>query len=244
LAVTAVIRRCRPFLDACALAALFTLAAPAARADGALTPLERRWMAAGMPVLQHARASALPLDIVVQPDDEPDASPIAMAIKDGRCKLVVSMRGNPRIDRLAASVPPALFGPIVEAVFAHEVAHCWRWSRGAWNTLPAGFVDHLDDAPAGVDAALVRAMHETRREEGYADLVGLAWTRRTHPGDYAGVLGWFKRVRRDEFEGEHHDTGIWLRLVHDPAAFDVGGDLFRQAEALWKRGLRASTDAP
>jgi hypothetical protein len=58
------------------------------------------------------------------------------------------------------------------------------------------------------------------------------------------VLGWFKRVRRDEFEGEHHDTGIWLRLGRDPAAFDVGGDLFRQAEALWKRGLRASTDAP
>ena len=236
--------RHRPLLVALALAALSVLAAPAARADGALTPLERRWIAAGLPVLQHARASGLPLDIVVQPDDEPDASPIAMAIKDERCKLVVSMRGNPRTDKLAGSIPPALFGAVVEAVFAHEIGHCWRWSRGVWNTVPAGFVDHLDEPSSGVDPELARAMHETRREEGYADLVGLAWTWHAHPADYARVLGWFERVRLDEFEGEHHDTGIWLRLVHDPLVFDVRGDLFSQAEALWKRGLRASTDAP
>ena len=231
------IRR-RSLLVALALAALSVLAAPAARADGALTPLERRWIAAGLPVLEHARASGLPLDIVVQPDDEPDASPIAMAIQDERCKLVVSMRGNPRTDKLAASVPPALFGAVAEAVFAHEIAHCWRWSRGVWNTVPAGFVDHLDEAPSGVDPELVRAMHETRREEGYADLVGLAWTGRAHPADYAGVLAWFERVRQDEFEGEHHDTGIWLRLARDPAAFGAAATLFEQAQPLWERGLR------
>jgi len=238
-----VIRRCRPLFAALSLATLLgAFAAPPAHADGALTPLERRWIAAGMPVLQHARASGLPLDIVVQPIDEPDASPIAMAIKDERCKLVISMRGNPRTDKLAASVPPALFGAVAEAVFAHEIAHCWRWSRGVWNTVPAGFVERVDghaaSERAGAQAQGERAMRDTRREEGYADLVGLAWTGRAHPADYAGVLAWFERVRQDEFEGEHHDTGIWLRLARDPAAFGAAATLFEQAQPLWERGLR------
>ena len=220
--------RCRPLLAGLVLVALFS--SPVAHADGTLSAAERQWIEAGMPALRYARSSGLPLDIVVQPGSEPD----------GRCKLVVSMRGNPRADALVAGVPPRLFVPIVEAVFAHEIAHCWRWSRGAWNKLPAGFVDRAIEAP-GVDpahAALARSMLETRREEGYADLVGLAWTRRSHPGDYAGVLAWLERVRQDEFEGEHHDTGAWLRLVRDPAAFGDAPTLFEQAEPLWERGLR------
>ena len=193
-----------------------------------------------MPALRDARSSGLPLDIVVQPEAEPEASPIAMAIQDGRCKLVVSMRGNPRADALVAGVPSTLFAPVVEAVFAHEIAHCWRWSRGVWNKLPAGFVERSVEGPGvdGAHAALARTMLETRREEGYADLVSLAWTRRSHPGDYPGVLAWLEHVRADEFEGEHHDTGVWLRLVRDPGAFGDAATLFEQAEPLWESGLR------
>jgi hypothetical protein len=228
------------------LAALLA-SASSAQADAALTPTESRWITAGTPVVRHALAARLPIDIVVQPDDEPDASPIAMGIKDGRCKLVLSLRGNPGAAALDRSVPPGLFDAAAEAVFAHEIGHCWRWVHGIWKALPAGFstaVDDLvDDAPEGVAfaalAAQRREMNETRREEGYADLVGLAWTRRAHPAQYGAVLEWLERFRDDGPAGAHHDTTAWLRLAGDPSVFSVAGDLFGEAEALWAAGVRA-----
>jgi hypothetical protein len=220
---------------------LIVLTAPHARADGALTGIETQWIGAGMPVVRYGRAQQLPIDIVVQPGDEPEASPIAMGIKDGRCKLVLSMRGNPGATALRASVPADLFSAIVEAVFAHEVAHCWRYMQGQWNALPAGFADQADDVADNSEiVTLKRQMRETRREEGYADLVGLAWTRQAHPQHYASVHGWFERFRIDAQPGEHHDTGAWLQLATAPSAFDPAQELFRQAESLWERGLRAT----
>jgi hypothetical protein len=226
------------------IAALVLAAASAAQAGEPLSARERGWLAAGMPVVHAARARGLPLDIVVQPTDQPDASPIALGIARDRCQLVLSMRGNPGADALVESVPPEGFDAIVEAVFAHEIGHCWRWTQGVWHALPAGFADAPDD-PADVHepealAAMRRAMRETRREEGYADLVGLAWTRRAHPAHYAQVLEWLERFRDDALPGDHHDTGPWLRLVADPAAFGAEPDPFRAAQPLWERGLRAA----
>ncbi|HEX7441419.1 MAG TPA: hypothetical protein VF319_15125 [Caldimonas sp.] len=222
------------------LAAL-TLIAPGAWADAPITEAEARLIAAGMPVVRYARRHDLPVDIVVQPDATPEASPIAMGIKDGRCKLVLSMRGNPDATALLASVPPGLYDAVVEAVFAHEIGHCWRYVQGKWNALPAGFANAAEDADIADDAELAslqRAMRETRREEAFADLVGLAWTRRAHPQQYASVRAWFERFRIDTVRGEHHDTGAWLRLAREPSAFDGAGGLFRPAEVLWERGLR------
>ena len=223
------------------LAALM-LWGPCTRAqEAALTDGERKWIAAGMPVVRDARRQALPVDIVVQPGAQPDASPIAMAIKDGRCKLVLSLRGNPGADALLASLPAKLFDAAAEAVFAHEVGHCWRYVRGAWNVLPAGFSDGGDEPGDSAQLAeLKRGMSLTRREEGYADLVGLAWTRRAHPAQYAAVLHWLEQFRDDGPSGTHHDTSAWLHLARDPAAFDTAGDVFHQAEALWAQGLRAA----
>lgn len=221
-------------------AAALLLIAPFARADGRLTELEARWIAAGMPVVRYARSVELPVDIVVQPDDEPGASPIAMGIKDGRCKLVLSMRGNPGAGTLANSIAPALFDAVVEAVFAHEMGHCWRYVQGEWNALPSGFTRPVDDDPS--DAGRLDARQpspESRREEGYADLVGLAWTRRTHPAQYAEVRAWLERFRADAAPGEHHDTGAWLRVAREASAFDPAESLFRQAKLLWERGARA-----
>ncbi len=223
------------------LAAL-TLIAPGAWADAPITEAEARLIAAGMPVVRYARRHDLPVDIVVQPDATPEASPIAMGIKDGRCKLVLSMRSNPGATALLASVPPGLYDAVAEAVFAHEIGHCWRYVQGKWNALPAGFADASEDADDEADVELVslrRAMRETRREEAFADLVGLAWTRRAHPQQYAAVRVWFEGFRIDAAQGEHHDTGAWLRLAREPSAFDAAGGLFRPAQALWERGLRA-----
>lgn len=221
------------------LAALLLPGAPAPAQD-ALTPIETKWTAAALPVVRAARARRLPVDIVVQPDAQPDASPIAMGIKDGRCELVVSFRANPGAEALQASVPAALFEAAAEAVFAHEIGHCWRWMQGEWHSLPAGFAEAAGEAGDTPEiAALRRAMRGTRREEGYADLVGLAWTRRAHPAQYAAVRDWLERYRADALPGEHHDTGAWLQLAREPSAFGPGDDMFRSALALWEQGLRA-----
>ena len=215
--------------------AALMLAAPFAQADARLSETETRWIAAGMSVIRYARGADLPIDIVVQPSDQPGASPMAMGIKDGRCKLVLSMRGNPGATALVASVPADLFDAVVGAVFAHEIGHCWRYVQGEWNALPAGFSRPAGDA---ADAAPKPSLGESRNEEGYADLVGLAWTRRAHPQQYGEVRNWLERFRADALPGEHHDTAAWLRRAPEPSSFDPSVSLFQQAKLLWEREMR------
>ena len=216
--------------------AMLMLAAPSAWADARLTDTETRWIAAGMSVVRYARGANLPVDIVVQPGDEPGASPVAMGIKDGRCKLVLSMRGNAGATALVGSVPPAAFDAVVSAVFAHEIGHCWRYVQGEWNALPSDFTRPSNDAAAHAEP--MPALGESRREEGYADLVALAWTRRAHPQQYGEVRGWLERFRADALPGEHHDTGAWLRRAREPSSFDPSVPLFEQAKRLWEREVR------
>lgn len=220
------------------------LASAAAATGGGLTETESRWLAAGAPVLDYARQHRLPLDIVVQPQATPGHAPLAMGFVDGRCKLVFSMRGNPSLDATSASIPPPLFAPVVEAVTAHEIGHCWRYVRGVWHTLPAGFVDA--SMPAADDeelARLLRDMRETRREEGFADLVGLAWARLRHPGRYAEVHDWLTKVREHQpMAGAHHDTRVWVRLAGRPGAFGPETSVFEAALQLWKEGLLNDDD--
>ena len=59
-----------------ALAGLL-LMLPAARAVD-LTPIERTWLEAALPVLSFARQQALPLDIIVQPQPTPGQTPLGM----------------------------------------------------------------------------------------------------------------------------------------------------------------------
>jgi len=221
------------FKSLCVAALL--LAAPFAQADARLSDTETRWIAAGMSVIRYARGADLPIDIVVQPSDQPNSSPIAMGIKEGRCKLVLSMRGNPGATALVASVPADLFDAVVGAVFAHEIGHCWRYVQGEWNALPAGFSRGAGDA---TDTAPKPSLGESRNEEGYADLVGLAWTRRAHPEQYGEVRSWLERFRADALPGEHHDTAAWLRRAPAPSSFDPSVSLFQQAKLLWDREMR------
>src|SRR5205085_3021007 len=88
---------------------------------GELTELEMRWLKAGWPVVAFAKEQKLPLDIVVQPQAKPGDAPIAMGYVDQRCKLVLSMRGNPDAESTLAQIDPALIGPVVEAMVAHEL---------------------------------------------------------------------------------------------------------------------------
>lgn len=220
--------------------AAFLLCLAAAGASAAqLTAAETRWLAASSPVLSYAKQLKLPIDIIVQPQAGPNDVPMAMGFADGRCKLVLSMRGNPDAEAIFRGVPEAQQGVLIEAMAAHEVAHCWRYAQGSWHVLPAGFVEvgnEQSDSPELL--ALSKQMRETRREEGFSDLVALAWTQRSHPAEYAQVHGWLTQVRQEQ-PASHgsHDTRSWLKLASNGAVFSSDQSLFDGVKALWSTGL-------
>jgi hypothetical protein len=221
------------------LAAAVLCAASHAAGAAELTSLEKRWLAAAFPVLEYARSQQLPIDIVVQPKAGPDDVPLAMGFANGRCKLVMSMRGNPDAEKVLAGVPVNEQEELIEAMAAHEIAHCWRYAQGVWHALPAGFVEVGEETAA--DPSLLeasKAMREMRREEGYADLVALAWTRRSHPGDYGRVHAWLDQVRAVQpVARSGHDTRVWVKLAADASVFGTADKPFENAAVMWKQGL-------
>ena len=76
-----------------------------------LTAAEQRWVDAMAPVIGYAAQDGLPLDIVVQPQDEPQAPPLQLGFADGRCKLVLSMRNNPRVPAALNGLPSCQLTP-------------------------------------------------------------------------------------------------------------------------------------
>ncbi|WP_317205131.1 hypothetical protein [Janthinobacterium sp.] len=221
------------------LVAILCLHAGGAGAQSGLSEQERRWLRAGAEVLDYARAAKLPLDIIVQPQAAPGAVPLALGFSAGRCKLVLTLRGNPQAEDILAPLPPAGRALMIEAMTAHELGHCWRYVHGDWHALPAGFVE-AGAAPAAGRALSddARTQRDTRREEAYADLLALAWVRLRHPAQYAQVYDWLGRVRgAGPLAGASHDTRAWLSLVKDGIGFGPGATPFDQAGALWRRGL-------
>ncbi|MDB5916046.1 MAG: hypothetical protein JWR40_280 [Massilia sp.] len=211
----------------------------AARADATLTAREIRWLRAAGPVLAYSQRLQLPVDIIVQPNAGPGDVPMAMGFDGKRCKLVLSLRGNGEPDAIFHGPGEAERGLLVEAIGAHEIGHCWRYAHGAWHALPAGFVETGAGKAAGATAsARAAAMRDARREEGYADLVALAWTAHRHPAHYAKVARWLQSVRaKQPVARGAHDTRAWVGLAREPGAFDPGGTPFDAAAALWRKGL-------
>ncbi|MEG1052486.1 MAG: hypothetical protein RSF79_10630 [Janthinobacterium sp.] len=216
------------------------IAAPA-MAHAQLTDLESRWLQAGKPVIDYARTQGLPIDIIVQPQDAPGAVPLALGYAAGRCKLVLSLRGNAMVDTVLQGVPPARDGLMIEAMTAHEIGHCRRYAQGDWHALPRGFVEPRS-MRRGKLTPLAQELRETRREEGYADLVALAWMHARHPGQYQQVLAWMRGVRAAGEAagggvGSSHATQAWLALADGAGAFDGAASPFEQAQVLWRKGL-------
>lgn len=226
------------------LAAAITLFAQATPSQAVeLSATETRWLKHAQPVLAFARAQQLPLDIVVQPQAEPGAAPLAMAFINGRCKLVLTMRGNPEAQATLDRIDPTLLDAALELMAAHELGHCRRHLDGHWHVLPAGFVAaRTDGISPELHGAFVR-MKATRREEAYADLVGLAWIQATRPRDYARVHAWLSAERaRDLLPGSHHDTLAWLALAREGVGTGRG-TMFTRAMPLWTEGLATAEPA-
>ncbi|PWF49412.1 hypothetical protein [Massilia glaciei] len=220
---------------------LLCFVANAANADGRLTALETRWLKAAAPVLAYSKALKLPIDITVQPRPRPGDVPLAMGFDGGRCKLVLSLRENPDAEAVLKGTPEDDRAMLIEAMAAHEIGHCWRYVQNAWHALPAGFVEPKDEQVD--DAALLaarKALRETRREEGFADLVALAWTQRNHPQHYARVHAWFASVRAGGRAGGPHDTRAWIGLAQAGAVFDPLAVPFEEAARLWRAGLQGT----
>jgi hypothetical protein len=216
-------------------------AAHAAPATPTLTDTEQRWLAGATPPVAWALRQGMPIDIVVLPQAQAGAAPLAMGYVDGRCKLVFAMRGNPAAEKTLDSIPAATLQATLEAMTAHEIGHCQRHRSGSFESLPQGLSDKPDtieaSQPTAELQAIAREMRITRREEAYADLVGLAWTRAHHADQFATVLAWFDQARSDETEHGFHDTRHWLKLAHESNAFTGSDAPFDEAMAVWQRGL-------
>jgi len=219
------------------LASLLLL--PIGAGAATLTAQETRWLTAASPVLAYSRQLKLPLDIIVQPEAKPGDVPLAIGFDGGRCKLVLSLRGNTDAEAVLAKAPDELKPQLIEAMAAHEVAHCWRHAQGAWHALPAGFVETGEEtAPSAELLAESKSMRETRREEGYADLAALAWTRHRHPDNYGRVYAWLEALRDNQpVARAGHDTRAWVRLARDGARFGAADSPFEDAAPLWREGL-------
>ena len=207
--------------------------------DG-LSATEARWLQGVRPVVVWARDSGLPLDIVVQPQPMPESPPLAMAFVDGRCKLVLSMRGNAEAEATLRRIEAELLDATLELMAAHELGHCKRWRSGAWHGLPAGFVARVPETLDPQGRVAWAEMQAVRREEAYADLVGLAWAQRRHAQHYARLQAWLLAERSNTvLAGSHHDTRVWARLAQDRGAL-AAGSIFDAAGRLWEAGLALS----
>ncbi|MEP6874538.1 MAG: hypothetical protein ABI887_09235 [Burkholderiales bacterium] len=196
-----------------------------------------RWLRGAWPVIAFAKRENLPLDVVVQPQASPGAAPLALAFADGRCKLVLSMRGNAEAQATLDRIEPDLLDATLELMAAHELGHCRRYLDGAWYGLPAGFNATVpEELSPDLRSAYVN-MKAARREEGYGDLVGLAWAQQQHPGQYTRLHAWLVTERsRDLLPGSHHDTLAWVRLAQDGGTL-ARSSIFTAAAGLWAAGL-------
>lgn len=168
--------------------------------------------------------AALPVDVVVQPQPAPDLPPMGLAWIGGRCKFVLSLRGNPDAVATDARIAPELFDAAMQLMAAHELGHCTRHVRGEWMTEA--------DGATGRPPALA-----TQREEAYADLVGLAWTQRHHAALYGRVHAWLLAERvLSRRQGPAHDTVAWAQLAARAERFGSRG-IFAEADALWQEGV-------
>ncbi len=232
--------------SACALAFAALLltfrAAPAAAPD--ISETERQWLDGATPPLAWAVKAGMPVDIaLLAPEEvEPGNPPLSMGWRDGRCKLFLATRGNPLAESQLAAIPAAIRQEVLEAMAAHEIGHCRHYIAGTFEQLPRGFIDKPDvvedHQPTAELKAEARGMRAQRREEAYADLVGLAWTHAANPDQFAQVQAWLEAFRANDAPRTSHDTGHWLALAHAADAFSGKPTPFTQADALWQRGLQ------
>ena len=216
------------------------------------TAAEKQWLQASLPVLRFAHQQQMPLDVIVMLQPKPGASPVAMGMINKRCKLVFSIRDNPHAAQALAHLPDDLVNPVIELMAAHELGHCRRGLAGSWQKMPRDILaaeahaetlaenNALQQQPPFMPPSVDAEQRAERREEGYGDLVGLAWTARQHPALYPRIHAWLLATREiDNTPGSSHDTMHWIKLAEQQEAF-APTSIFEAASVLWVSGLKQS----
>lgn len=194
------------------------------------TALESKWIKNIDPVVRYGLEQKLKITVAVNVNVKNGISPIGI---DTSCKFILNFRDNKAALDLEDSIPDEIYKPVSEAIAAHELAHCWRSINGLYGVLPPGIMD-----TASLDDEKVKKIRLERREEGFADLVGLAWVQSRYSAQtYAEVLEWFKEFRSDpDYSGDSHDTRVWLELAGD-MKIDKNTPIFEQVMPRWRSGL-------
>lgn len=195
-----------------------------------LTSLETEWLMAARPALLHAMKEGLPLSVTVQPTSGEGYAPLGLAFESERCRLVLSLRGNPRADLGLEGADADQRALRIELMAVHEMAHCWRRVSGEWGSSPLG------------EGALSGMLLE-RSEEAFADMAALAWVQERYPSQAEGARAWLEALRLDaRASGAAHQTSAWASAL--PAASDGARQesLWARARRLWAAGWKRSRE--
>ncbi len=187
------------------------------------------WVQAARTVLAQPDFQGLPVKLKVL-TRRVSESPASLRIhEDGRCTLMLQHKVNAtQAEQLAALAPTAVRDVFLQAVIAHELAHCWR-QQDAPERMSQVFtlLARAEREPALMPSAL----HARHQEETFSDVAALAWVERQYPSQYAQVLDVFVRLRSDvRYSGDSHDTRAALdRIVRHGMLY--GDTPFHAADA-------------
>lgn len=199
---------------ACLALALLCANVPALASEGS----EQQWIAAARHAVAFGKAHGL--DIVMEVEQGNGLSghtPVGVWNENGRCTLVVSVRGNPTARRLEAMIDPPLLELFLQGAAMHEVGHCYRRLNGYPHN------EKLLPVVAWIGPVRDWFMRRIRTEEAFADMTEIAWLARYHPERFDAMVEQIQRVRRRFLEPKH-DTLAWLEGARRDGAMDEDGN--------------------
>jgi phage major head subunit gpT-like protein len=161
-----------------------------------VTPDEQRWIDAFQPVWRAGKSAGISSTVAVISDARKGSSPVAARwIADkAQCQLVLQVRGNPFSKQIIAGVAQQDVPAVLEAIMAHEFAHCMQ-----------GRADVRYDSEVDYEAQ--------------ADLFALVWTQQRNPQHLSAVFEFFLRLRGIDHDGSgSHNTRAVLARTGIPQA--------------------------
>lgn len=169
------------------------------------------WAVAAKTVIRDEVFNKLPVKVALLKRKVTE-SPTSLRIhENGTCTLMLQHRVNKDTQAMAELAPIAVRPVFLQAIVAHELAHCWR-QQDAPERMSEVF--QLLERASREPALAGLALQARNQEEIFADVAALAWVERRHPSAYAEVLETFVRLRSDaRFTAEVHNTRPALERI-------------------------------
>lgn len=169
------------------------------------------WVAAAKVVQRDAFFQALPVKVTVPSKPVKDSPTSVRLNEDGSCTLMLQHRNNPHADAMAELAPAPVRSVFLQAIVAHEFAHCWRQQDSPERMAEViALLERAQKEPALAESAL----HAKNQEEIFSDVAALAWVEKRYPEEYPQVLQTFVKLRADSrFTAQVHDTRAALDRI-------------------------------